>query len=110
MDRFHVRPAVVERDGACRFVRQIVCWNRQRNRSNAGRKITAMRCPLVLLSIALLIVPLAASASGILIPGDRTAPDPNILSLEEMTIDVGIDNGMARVSLREIFTNHTLQN
>ncbi len=62
------------------------------------------------LLILLLVLPLAAADSGVLIPGDRTAPDPNILSLEEMTINIGIDNGTARVSVREIFTNHTSQN
>ncbi len=45
-----------------------------------------------------------------LIPGDRNTPDPGILSLEEMTLNIGIDNGTARVSIREIFANHTNRN
>ena len=45
-----------------------------------------------------------------LIPGDRNTPDPSVLSLEEMTLNIGIDNGTARVSIREIFANHTNRN
>ncbi len=59
------------------------------------------------LLILLLVLPLAASDSGVLIPGDRNAPDPSVLSLAEMSLDVGIDNGTAKVSVREIFVNHT---
>jgi Ca-activated chloride channel homolog len=62
------------------------------------------------LIILLLVIPLAAADSGVIIPGDRSAPDPNILSLEEMIIDIVIDNGMALVAVREIFTNHTSAN
>jgi Ca-activated chloride channel family protein len=60
--------------------------------------------------ILLFVLPLAAADSGVLIPGDRNAPDPSILSLEEMSINVAIDNGTARVSIREIFANHTNRN
>src|SRR5689334_15814701 len=48
--------------------------------------------------------------SVVLIPSDRNAPDPNILSLEEMSLNIGIDNGTARVAIREIFANHTNRN
>src|SRR5215510_909400 len=60
--------------------------------------------------ILLFVLPLAAADSGVLIPNDRNAPDPSILSLEEMSINVAIDNGTARVSIREIFANHTNRN
>jgi Ca-activated chloride channel family protein len=63
-----------------------------------------------ILLILLLVLPLAAADSGILIPGNRNAPDPNILSLEEMALNIGLDNGTARVSIREIFANHTSGN
>src|SRR5215471_16265838 len=59
---------------------------------------------LLILSI---VLPLAAADSGVLIPGDRNAPDPSILSLEEMSLNIAVDNGTARVSVREIFANHT---
>jgi Ca-activated chloride channel homolog len=45
--------------------------------------------------------------AGILIPRDKQQPDPAVLSLEEMEITVRIDNGDARVFVRQIFANHT---
>ena len=45
--------------------------------------------------------------AGILIPRDKAQPDPSILSLEEMEITVRIDNGNARVFVRQVFVNHT---
>lgn len=45
--------------------------------------------------------------SGVLIPLNKQAPDPSILSLTEMQVDIHIDNGDARVWIRQIFTNHT---
>jgi Ca-activated chloride channel homolog len=45
--------------------------------------------------------------AGILIPRDKAQPDPSILSLEEMEMTVRIDNGDARVFVRQIFANHT---
>src|SRR6266705_2731278 len=62
------------------------------------------------LLILLFVLPLAAADSGVLIPGDRNTPDPSILSLEEMALNIGIDNGTARISVREIFANHTNRN
>ena len=55
-----------------------------------------------------LITPIALLADGgVLIPRDKAQPDPAILSLEEMEITVQIDNGDARVFVRQIFANHT---
>ena len=57
---------------------------------------------------SLLITPILAFADGgVLIPRDKTQPDPAILSLEEMGITVQIDNGDARVFVRQVFVNHT---
>lgn len=42
-----------------------------------------------------------------LIPLDRQSPDPSILSLSEMRVDIRIDNGDAQVWIRQIFANHT---
>ena len=53
--------------------------------------------------------PLLVADSGVLIPLNKQAPDPSILSLSEMEIDVHIDNGDARVWVRQIFANHTAQ-
>jgi len=57
---------------------------------------------------ALLFAPaLLLADAGILIPRDKAQPDPAVLSLEEMEITVRIDNGDARVFVRQIFANHT---
>jgi Ca-activated chloride channel family protein len=57
---------------------------------------------------SLLITPILAFADGgVLIPRDKAQPDPAILSLEEMGITVQIDNGDARVFVRQVFVNHT---
>lgn len=58
--------------------------------------------------LLLLFTPLVAFGDGgVLIPRDKAQPDPSILSLEEMEITVQIDNGDARVFVRQIFANHT---
>jgi Ca-activated chloride channel homolog len=63
-------------------------------------------CFLALCSLCLL--PSNAHADGgVLIPRDKAQPDPSILSLEEMEITIRIDNGDARVFVRQIFANHT---
>jgi Ca-activated chloride channel homolog len=49
----------------------------------------------------------ATADGGVLIPRDKAQPDRAILSLEEMEITVQIDNGDARVFVRQIFANHT---
>jgi Ca-activated chloride channel homolog len=58
--------------------------------------------------LSLLIAPiLTFGDGGVLIPRDKAQPDPAILSLEEMEITVQIDNGDARVFVRQVFANHT---
>ena len=62
----------------------------------------------LLLGLLLALLPRPALAdSGVLIPRDKQAPDPAILSLEEMTVEVVIDNGDAHVFVVQIFANHT---
>jgi Ca-activated chloride channel family protein len=54
-----------------------------------------------------LLLPLAAFGdAGILLPRGQAQPDPSILSLEEMEITIRIDNGDARVFIRQVFANH----
>ncbi len=56
----------------------------------------------------LLLMRIAAQAdTGVLIPTDKQAPDSAILSLTEMQVEIHVDNGDARVWVRQIFTNHT---
>ena len=49
----------------------------------------------------------APADTGVLIPGDRQQPDPAVFSLNEMAIEIRIDNGVARVRVRQIFGNHS---
>lgn len=62
---------------------------------------------LFLLAVLTLCLRPAFADSGVLIPLDKQSPDPSILSLTEMQVDIHIDNGDARVFIRQIFTNHT---
>jgi len=57
--------------------------------------------------IALIASSLLFADAGVLIPRDKQQPNPAILSLEEMEITVRIDNGDARVFVRQVFANHT---
>jgi len=59
------------------------------------------------LIVLLFTASLLHADAGILIPRDKAQPDPAILSLEEMEITIRIDNGDARVFIRQIFANHT---
>jgi len=57
--------------------------------------------------IALLTAGPLFGDAGVLIPRDKQQPNAAILSLEEMEITVRIDNGDARVFVRQVFANHT---
>jgi Ca-activated chloride channel family protein len=60
--------------------------------------------PLLLLASCWL--PMQAQA-GLLVTTSAGRPDPKILSLREMTVEIGIARGYARVNVRQIFENHT---
>lgn len=64
-------------------------------------------CTLLLMVAMILPLRQACADAGVLIPGDKTAPDASVLSLEEMQVEISIDNGDARVFVRQIFANHT---
>jgi Ca-activated chloride channel family protein len=49
----------------------------------------------------------AGAQAGLLVPTRTGRPDATVLSLREMTVDAGIARGYARVSVRQIFENHT---
>jgi Ca-activated chloride channel family protein len=61
----------------------------------------------LLLALFVLLTAPASADTGTLIPRDKQAPDPTILSLDEMRVDIVIDNGDAHVSIVQIFANHT---
>src|SRR5882724_3953125 len=59
---------------------------------------------------AILISTLAGLAwgdAGVLIPSTAKQPDPKVLTLDEMSIAIVIDNGNAKVKVQQIFANHT---
>ena len=60
-----------------------------------------------LLIAAMALTATALADTGVLIPGDRQQPDPAIFALNEMVLDIRIDNGVARVQLRQVFGNHS---
>src|SRR5579863_4936955 len=64
-----------------------------------------MRRRLSVVSLAFALCALADT--GVLLPGDRQQPDPAVFSLDEMTLEIRIDNGTARVRVRQIFGNHS---
>ena len=66
-----------------------------------------MKRLLQLLLLILCALGAALADAGVLIPRDKSQPDPAILSLDEMEVHVTIDNGVARVYVRQIFANHT---
>ena len=66
-----------------------------------------MRRTLFAAFMLLCLPPFLLADAGILIPRDKSQPDPKILSLEEMEITIRIDNGDARVFVRQVFSNHT---
>src|SRR5438105_9115011 len=80
-----------------------------------GNSMNACGCTLLNLRawrvaalLVLLLIPIAARAqSGVLIPASTQKPDPAILSLDEMSVDIKIDNQFARVRVVQIFGNHT---
>ena len=49
----------------------------------------------------------ALGDTGVLIPGDRQQPDPAVFSLNEMVLEIRIDNGVARIQVRQVFGNHS---
>lgn len=62
---------------------------------------------LLLLGALFLATLPARPDAGTLIPKDKDAPDPAILSLAEMSVDITIDNGDAHIHIVQIFQNHT---
>src|SRR5262249_22993610 len=89
--------------------RQWLCLRRngQRAGPHSGESGSAMTRTFTIVML-LLLSPLRVFADGgVLIPRDKAQPDPSILSLEEMEITIQIDNGDARVFVRQFFSTHT---
>src|SRR2546426_1557605 len=62
---------------------------------------------LILITLLLMAPAIASAQSGILIPSSTEKPDPAVLSLDEMSVNVLIDNQYARVRVTQIFGNRT---
>lgn len=74
------------------------------------RKLAKLRSSVfqsLTFGLVLICAQVALGDSGVLIPLNKQAPDPSVLSLTEMQVDIRIDNDDARVWIRQIFTNHT---
>jgi len=57
--------------------------------------------------LLLLLPALLCGDGGVIIPSNRQQPDPSVLSLEEMWIVARIDDGDARVAIRQVFASHS---
>src|SRR5258707_12013512 len=98
--------AVVERHGAGYQQRIFVRRHGQWPGACIGKWVgRAMRAKFLFV-VGLAMARLAWGDAGVLLPGDQKQPNAAWLSLEEMSVDVHIDNGHARVGVRQIFANH----
>jgi len=88
------------------FASWYVGFRRQR-RTRQRPSPARVNASYALLAIALSIPQLFAADSGVLLPVGSQQPDSAVFSLDEMSIDVHIDNGDARVSIRQIFGSHS---
>lgn len=70
-------------------------------------KIHAVLCRGAAVLLLLFFGQAARGQSGVLIPGNADKPDPAILTLDEMSVKITIDNQFARVRVVQIFGNHT---
>src|SRR4029077_10883766 len=80
---------------------------RQRIDPHCGAEPASMKRACMLVFLAVIAPALLLADTGVLIPRDKQQPNPAVLSLEEMEITVRIDNGDARVFVRQVFANHT---
>src|SRR5258706_4635901 len=102
----YFRLAIVERNGTRCSQRIFVCWRGQRPGACFGKRVGGAMRAKFLFMVGLGIARLAWGDAGVLLPGDQKQPNAAWLSLEEMSIDIRIDNGHARVGVRQIFANH----
>lgn len=72
--------------------------------NQSGRKFFRHAAAIALLLVAPAI---ARAQSGVLIPSSTQKPDPAVLALDEMSLDINIDNQFARVRVTQIFGNRT---
>src|SRR5580704_7585289 len=102
LDGRRERAAVDQRHRARRRWRPSV----RRHGQRTGSHSTMSRFHrLALAAVLAAPIPLLGDV-GVLIPSGSSGPDPAILSLDQMAVDIRIDNGDARVSVRQVFASH----
>jgi len=69
-----------------------------------ARVVFSLAVPLI---VVLFATGTARAQSGVLIPSSTEKPDPAVLSLDEMSVNIVIDNQYARVRVIQIFGNRT---
>src|SRR5579863_4000685 len=75
-------------------------WSGPHDRASSGCPVTrALR--IVLSTLLFLAAVRVFGDAGVIIPVGQEQPNPAYLSLEEMRIDILIDNGDARVAIRQ---------
>jgi Ca-activated chloride channel homolog len=67
----------------------------------------SMICRGAVLLLCIFASTTAHAQSGVLIPFNSEKPDPAILTLDEMSVNINIDNQFARVKVVQIFGNKT---
>lgn len=74
---------------------------------NERIKICSIICKSAVLLLLVFASTTAFAQSGVLIPSSTEKPDPSILTLDEMSVNITIDNQFARVKVVQIFGNKT---
>jgi Ca-activated chloride channel family protein len=72
---------------------------------NKRIRIYSVVCKSAVLFLLLYASTIAKAQSGVLIPSSTEKPDPAILTLDEMAVNITIDNQYARVKVVQIFGN-----
>ncbi len=62
---------------------------------------------LAILALSFILPAIAHAQAGVLVPTSKDKPDPSVLALDEMSVQVTIDNQFARVRVVQIFGNRT---
>src|SRR5205823_1987505 len=84
--------------------RSVIYRHRQRAGTSGGRR-RAMKRFFALLLFAVML----RADGGILVPTNLATPDPRALTMSEMAIDIWIDDGDARVLIRQVYYSHVGQ-
>lgn len=79
----------------------------RRPQTNTEKRLGLFHGLCISASKILLIVSIVSAQSGVVIPLPGEKPDPNVLSLAVMNVDILIDNQHATVKIMQIFDNHT---